>query len=97
MQQSVCRQVAAPRRSHQLPPPLPPPQAAQGDWAEAFEAERQGLLRGAAGPITPQLVLDELRRQGGSCRRPRVVHACCLPTQPAEQSNQPWVALNAPA
>ncbi|KAI7838354.1 hypothetical protein COHA_007922 [Chlorella ohadii] len=36
--------------------------AAQGDWAEAFEAERQGLLRGAAGPITPQLVLDELRR-----------------------------------
>ncbi|PRW61504.1 Serine threonine- kinase CTR1 [Chlorella sorokiniana] len=36
-------------------------QAASG-WAEAFEAERQGLLRGAAGPITPQLVLEELRR-----------------------------------
>ena len=83
------QQVAGRRRSPPgLPPPPPPPpsltptaaatlQAAQaaGSWAEAFEAERQGLLRGAAGPITPQLVMDELRRQGSSCVRLSVVPA----------------------
>lgn len=79
--------VAARRRSPPGLPPLPPPsltptaaatlQAAQaaGSWAEAFEAERQGLLRGVADPITPQLVMDELRRQGSSCVRLSVVPA----------------------
>jgi hypothetical protein len=34
-------------------------------WAEAFERERQGALRGATGPLTPALVLAELNRQAG--------------------------------
>ncbi|PSC73342.1 prolyl-4 hydroxylase alpha subunit [Micractinium conductrix] len=36
--------------------------AGGGDWAAVFEAERQGALRGATGPLTPELVLAELRR-----------------------------------
>jgi len=52
------------------PPPLPPLQAAEaaaaaaaaGDWAAVFEQERHTSLPGAAGPLTPALVLQELRR-----------------------------------
>ncbi|KAL4419661.1 hypothetical protein ABPG77_000558 [Micractinium sp. CCAP 211/92] len=36
--------------------------AAASEWEATFEQERQGVLRGITGPLTPLLVLEELRR-----------------------------------
>ena len=38
--------------------------AAGGDWLETFERERlgEGALKDVAGPLTPEVVLRELKR-----------------------------------
>lgn len=51
------------RRRSFVPPALQAAAAPTAEeWAGAFEAERQGALRGLAGPITPAAVVEELRR-----------------------------------
>lgn len=73
--------------------------AAANEWEAAFEREREGVLRGITGPLTPLLVLEELRRWAGL--RPRmsaVTHraACAGGAQPWLNPNQPRAA-NCPA
>ncbi|EFN58948.1 hypothetical protein CHLNCDRAFT_140946 [Chlorella variabilis] len=49
-----------------IPPPPSQAAATLQQWAEAFEAERQGALRGAAGPITPAVVAQAAEAHLGS-------------------------------
>ena len=78
-----------------IPPPPSQAAATLQQWAEAFEAERQGALRGAAGPITPAVVLAELKRRGRRGASPGCP-ACCLVAHHGAAAAVPAAAVPPP-